>query len=258
MGGDLTVTSIGSRGSIFRFEVPIERGDSGVVTRKGAPRRVTAILAGQKVPRILVVDDQLENRDWLMKLLRLVGFSVECAKNGEEAIRSWDEWNPALILMDIHMPGMDGLEATRRIKTDPRGKKTVIIALTASAMDDNRRTAYQSGVDDFVTKPCHEDDLLEKMRAHLNIAYGYEKISGNESDPVAGAAALSAERLGQLPQELIKELQNATLSGDKYLLDKLILKVREAGDAESAPALEQLADNYDYDALTRLLEEACR
>jgi DNA-binding response OmpR family regulator len=125
-------------------------------------------------------------------------------------------------------------------------------------MDDNRRTAYQSGVDDFVTKPCHEDDLLEKMRVHLNIAYDYEKISGNESEPVAGVAALSAERLGQLPQELIKGLQNATLSGDKYLLDKLILKVREAGDAESAPALEQLANNYDYDALTRLLEEACR
>ena len=160
--------------------------------------------------------------------------------------------------MDVHMPVMDGLEATRRIKADPRGKKTVIITLSASAMDDNRRAAHRSGADDFITKPCHEDDLLEKMRTHLNIAYDYETTSGNESEPVAGVSALSAERLGQLPSELIKELHSAILSGNKNLLDKLILKVREAGDIVSAPALEELADNYEYEALTRLLEEACR
>ena len=83
MGGDLTVTSSSAGGSIFRFEVPIERGDERVVIRRGAPRRVSVIRAGQQVPRILVVDDQLENRDWLVKLLRVVGFSVECAENGE-------------------------------------------------------------------------------------------------------------------------------------------------------------------------------
>ena len=252
------MTSSPGGGSIFRFEVPIERGDERVAIRRGAPRRVSVIRAGQEVPRILVVDDQLENRDWLVKLLRVVGFSVEGAENGKEAIRRWDKWNPALILMDVHMPVMDGLEATRRIKADPRGKKTVIITLSASAMDDNRRAAHRSGADDFITKPCHEDDLLEKMRTHLNIAYDYETTSGNESEPVAGVSALSAERLGQLPSELIKELHSAILSGNKNLLDKLILKVREAGDIVSAPALEELADNYEYEALTRLLEEACR
>ena len=69
---------------------------------------------------------------------------------------------------------------------------------------------------------------------------------------------MSAERLGQLPRELIEELRNATLNGNKKLLDKLILKVRETGDAESAHALQELADKYEYDALTRLLEEACQ
>ncbi len=258
MGGDLTVTSSPGRGSIFQFEIPIERGDAGVVLRRNVPRRVVGLQAGQEVPRILIVDDQLENRDWLMKLLSLLGFSTHAADNGEAAIRSFEEWNPQLILMDVHMPIMDGLEATRRIKADPRGKKTVIIALTASAMDDNRRTAHQSGADDFVSKPCHEDELLEKMRAHLNIAYDYVEMSGNDDEPAAGLAALSAETLGQLPPELIEELQNATLSGNKKLLDKLIVKVRETGNAESAHALQRLGDNYEYDALSRLLEEACR
>ena len=185
MGGDLTVTSSLGKGSIFRFEIPIERGDAGVAVRRSAPRRVIAIRAGTTVPRILVVDDQLENRDWLMKLLTSIGFSVRGADNGEAAIRSWEEWNPQLILMDVHMPVMDGLEATRRIKADPRGKETVIVALTASAMDDDRRAVSQSGADDFLAKPCREDELLEKIRVLLDIAYDYEEMSETESQTLA-------------------------------------------------------------------------
>jgi PAS domain S-box-containing protein len=255
MGGDLTVTSSPGTGSIFQFEVPIERGDAKVALRPSAPRRVIGIRAGQEVPRILVADDLLENRDWLVKLLRVLGFSVQGVENGEAAIRSWEEWNPGLILMDVHMPVMDGLEATRRIKATPRGKETVIIALTASAMDDQRLTALQSGVDDFITKPCDENELLEKMRVHLNIAYDYEETNGNESEPAAGASALSAERLGKVPLELVEQLRNATLSGNKNLMDNLILKVGTTGHAGAAQALQKLADHYEYDALIQLLEK---
>ena len=163
-----------------------------------------------------------------------------------------------MILMDVHMPVMDGLEATRRIKADPREKETVIIVLTARVADDDRLAVSQSGADDFLAKPCRENELLEKMRTALNIAYDYEETRETEIQPVARTAALSAEGLRQLPWELVEELRNATLSGNKKLLDKLILKVPETGNAESAHALQELADGYEYDALTRLLEEACR
>src|ERR1700737_4695539 len=96
------------------------------------------------------------------------------------------------------------------------------------------------------------------MRALLDIAYVYEETNGAEGQPLGGGAALSAERLGQLPLELVEDLRNATLSGSKRLLDELIFKVREIAEAETAHALQELADKYDYDALTRLLEEACR
>ncbi len=256
MGGDITVSSSPGTGSIFRFEIPIERGEAGIAAGRSAPRRVMGIRAGLEVPRILVVDDHLENRDWLMKLLATIGFSVRGADNGEAAIRSWGEWKPHLILMDVHMPVMDGLEATRRIKADPRGKETVIVAVSASVIDDDRRVVSQSGADDFVTKPCRENELLEKMLVLLNIAYDYEEMSGGE--PVAGLAALSAAGLAKVPLELVEELRSATLKGNKELLDDLILKVRAAKDAGSANALQELADKYEYDALTRLLEEACR
>jgi signal transduction histidine kinase/CheY-like chemotaxis protein len=258
MGGDIKVSSNRGQGSIFRFEIPIERGDAGVAIRRSALRRVIAIQKGQEAPKILVVDDHPENRDWLMKLLTSIGFSVGGAENGEAAIRSWEQWRPRLILMDVHMPVMDGLEATRRIKADPRGKETIIVALTASAMNDDRQEVAYSGVDDFVAKPCSEDELLEKMRVLLDIAYDYEEIGGADGDPSSGIAALSVVTLGQLPRELIEELRSATLSGSKRRLDKLIEEVRGSEAAGSANALQVLADKYEYDTLTRLLEEAQR
>jgi PAS domain S-box-containing protein len=253
MGGDVTVSSSPGNGSIFRFEVPVERGDSGVAVKQNGYRRIVGIRAGTNVPGILIVDDQIENRDWLMKLLTSIGFSVRGAENGEVAIRHWEEWNPSLILMDLHMPVMDGLEATRIIKADPRGKDTAIVVLTASAMTEDRRTVAQSGADDFLSKPCREDELLEKMRALLNITYDYE-----EGETSGGEKALSAEGLGQLPPGLVEELRNATFSGNIRRLNELILQVRETADAGSAHALQELADKYDYDGLAQLLENACR
>jgi PAS domain S-box-containing protein len=258
MGGDITVSSQYGQGSVFRFEIPVEAGDSGVAIRPSALRRVVALQQGQEAPKILVVDDKPENRDWLMKLLSAIGFSVGGAENGEAAIRRWEEWSPSLILMDVHMPVMGGLEATRRIKEDLRGKETIIVALTASAMDDDRREVAHSGVDDFVAKPCNEDELLEKLRALLHIAYEYEETGGADGQPVTGSAARSTDKLGQLPPELIEELRAATLSGSKRRLDRLIVQVRESVDAGSADALQLLADRYQYDALIGLLEGVCR
>ena len=257
MGGDITVTSSPGRGSIFRFEMSIDRGVAGVAISRSAPRRVIGIRAGQAVPGILVVDDQLDGRNWLMKLLTTIGFSVRSADNGQTAIGAWEQWHPRLILMDLQMPVMDGLEAIRKIKADPRGKETIIIALTASALDDNRRSVFESGADDFLAKPFFEEELLEMVRGFLNLDYDYEKMSAAESQTLAPAGALSAEMLRQLPLELVEELRIATSSGNKWLLDKLIAKVRDTEDGASADVLASLADKYEYDALTRLLEQMC-
>jgi CheY-like chemotaxis protein len=177
-----------------------------------------------------------------------VGYAVQVADDGEEAIQRWKEWMPNLILMDIHMPVIDGLEATRRIKADPRGAGTAIVVLTASALDEDRRAVSEARADAFLTKPCPEEELLETMRALLHVDYEYE-----EENPLEDSMALSTATLSQLPDHLAEQLRTATSDGDRKLLDKLISQVRDSAAAASADALQDLADRYDYDALTLLL-----
>ena len=256
MGGDVTVTSNPGEGSTFRFEIPVGRGEAGVALKRTVPRRVVGIQGGAESPRILVVDDQLENRDWLTKLLTLVGFTVQAAENGEVAIRTCDEWKPQLILMDMHMPVMNGLEATRIIKARPSGKETTIVTLTASALDQDRHTVLESGADDFLSKPCREEELLEKMGSLLHIVYDYEESDKTDNPPSPGLTALSAATLDQLPAGIIEELREATSNGSKKRLNQLIARVREIDHAGPADALQELANKYEYDTLTKLLEEA--
>ncbi len=256
MGGDITVTSSPGVGSTFRLELPIQRGDSRVAVRRAISPPVIGLRAGSRSPKVLVVDDQFENRDWLMKLLTTIGFTVRDAEDGERAIRNWQEWNPDLILMDVHMPVLDGLEATRRIKADERGKDTLIVVLTASAMDADRHAVAQTGADGFLSKPCREGDLLEKIRSLLNVEYDYDDF--HQDEQIQARTPLNPDWVRALPPELVGQLRDATLNGDQALMNKLIAQVRETAESGNAHALQALADKYEYDALMQLLDEASR
>jgi PAS domain S-box-containing protein len=260
MGGDITVSSRLGNGSTFSLEIPVLPGN-GLALQKQFPSRgrVLGIQAGQDVPRILVADDLADNREWLAGLLTTLGFSVRSAEHGEAAVRTWEEWKPQLILMDVHMPVMNGLEATRLIKSRPGGQDTVIVALTADATEDQRRIVLGNEMNDFLSKPCLEGELLEKIRAHLGLVYIYdpETIDSQRGGDGATPAALSPEQLAELPLDLIHQLREATLNGDKALLKKLILLVDERGGKQSAQGLRELANAYRYDKIIELLDTAC-
>jgi CheY-like chemotaxis protein len=191
-----------------------------------------------------------------VKLLGSLGFRVREAGDGAAAVQVCEEWQPQLILMDVHMPVMDGLEATRRIKALPPEKQAIVVALTASAMHEDRHTVELSGADDFIAKPCGEDELLAKIAAHLKIVYDFE-LPPEAAAGIAGGGGLTAEGLRQFPRELLAQLRDATLNGNKRALNKLILGIRETHEA-AAQALQELVDHYEYDALTELLEAACQ
>jgi DNA-binding NarL/FixJ family response regulator len=137
----------------------------------------------------------------------------------------------------------------------------VVIALTADVMDDRRRLILASDADDFLSKPCPESELLEKLRTHLRLVYIYDDEEAAVAPPSEGNPGPiepDLDSLRKLPPALVKELRAATRSGNKALLDELIAAVAETGGAQSAGFLRHLADGYEYDNLVHFLELACR
>jgi CheY-like chemotaxis protein/HPt (histidine-containing phosphotransfer) domain-containing protein len=122
--------------------------------------------------RILLVEDNPVNQKIALLLLARIGYRADLANNGFEALRSVQRQRYDVVFMDMHMPEMDGLEATRRIRAlDLQGARPWIVALTANAMQEDRKICLEAGMDDFVSKPIQGGDL---RRALLNVPEGKE------------------------------------------------------------------------------------
>ena len=124
------------------------------------------------MPKILIVEDNEMNRDMLSRRLARRGYEIAIAVDGEQGLAVAQAEVPALILMDMSLPGLDGWEATRRLKTMPETRGIPVIALTAHAMAGDREKAVAAGCDDFDTKPVDLTRLLEKIEALLGRAAG--------------------------------------------------------------------------------------
>jgi CheY-like chemotaxis protein len=117
------------------------------------------------VTRLLLVEDNEMNRDAISRLLERRGFIVITAEDGEEGVRICREDLPDLVLMDLGLPGMDGFEATRRIKADPLTARIPVVALTARALTTDQEAAFAAGCDDYDTKPVDLVRLVGKVNA---------------------------------------------------------------------------------------------
>jgi two-component system, cell cycle response regulator DivK len=135
--------------------------------KKPSPPRNSSREPLADAPLILVVDDFEDNRAMYVEYLQFQGFRVAEAVNGEEAVTRTRELLPAVIVMDLSLPVMDGWEATRRVKADPKTKHIRVIALTGHAEPAHAKKALEAGCDDFVAKPCLPENLLAKIREHL-------------------------------------------------------------------------------------------
>jgi CheY-like chemotaxis protein len=120
------------------------------------------------MPLVLIVDDYEDAREMYAEYLQFSGFRVAEARNGLEAVEKAFALRPAVILMDLSLPVMDGWEATRRLKKDPRTRSIPVVALTGHALDGNSREAEDAGCDAYVTKPCLPDDLVREVQRILS------------------------------------------------------------------------------------------
>ncbi len=283
MGGHITVDSIPHQGSTFQFTIQLQLADSTLI-KPGQPKQpILGLAANQPNYRILVVDDQAENRLLLLKWLTKVGFAVREAGNGLECLQQWQDWQPDLILMDIRMPGMDGYETTEKIRaleqamvatTAPPAcdlpdqssrepdaataspHRTVIIALTAQAFVEYRAQAIAAGCDTYIVKPFRAQLLFEKIAQYLGVKYRYamqpdiqpQVLTNDPADQ-----ALSTADLSVMSPEWLADLNLAARCCDEQAVTELITKI-PSSHSDLAIALNQLNHNFAFERIINLTE----
>jgi class 3 adenylate cyclase/CheY-like chemotaxis protein/DNA-binding CsgD family transcriptional regulator len=175
-----------------------------------------------RLPTVLVVDDVAANREVLEALLAPRGYAVVSASSGEEALEKVRSERPALVLLDIVMPGMDGYEVCRRLRADERTRLLPVITVTASE-DQEKARALEAGADDFIQKPLNQAELLARVRSLLRIKQYHDTIEAQASELAAWNRTLEArvreqvaelERLGRLRRFLAPQLAELIVSAE--------------------------------------------
>ena len=259
MGGDITVTSEVGRGSIFTATIQVGVAEAAHLPVPSPVRRVMALAPNQPRYRLLVVDDNKDNRKLLVRLLGSFDFELQEALNGQEAVTIWETWHPHLIWMDLRMPVMVGYEATQRIReleAQHPPFRTVIIALSASSLEDERHVAIANGCDDFLRKPFQETEILTLLQTHLGVQYLYEAFQEQKmmtSTAPITCETLTADALAALPAEIVAQLKQALTICDPGMIFPIIERIH-SDNATLADALRNYVNNFEYESLLALLE----
>ena len=210
MGGQLQVESTLEQGSTFGIELDLATISSPEMVEKPLPKKSQTISFEGPPLKILVVEDDQDNRLMLTHLLTALGFEVKEAKSGQDAINQTHEWRPDLIFMDLVMPVIDGYEATRQIKRIPELQKTIIVAVSASAFKSHQQQSQEAGCDDFIAKPIHTEELLKCLQRHFKF-----KVIESETKTTKDTLQESEEVWLQEPSvEQATTVFNLTLRGD--------------------------------------------
>ena len=269
MGGEITVIS-GSKafapgmplkelledttGTIFKFDILVAIADGSAIQNQPYSRRVVALAPNQPQYRILVVDDRDYNRQELVKLLKPVGFEVQEASNGIEALEIWDSYSPHPIWMDMRMPVMDGYEATKRIKGTLKGQATAVIAITASVWEEEKAVILSAGSDDFVRKPFHTEAIFDIMAKHLGVGYIYQdRELPSDSSKVTGEPLNLTDVLAAMSKKWIVKLYQAAIDADSELVFQLFEEIPESRAFE-LQTLRGWVNKFQFEKILDLTE----
>lgn len=260
MGGDIDVQSLVGRGSTFQFTVRVGPGTPGASRGRERQGRVAVLKPGQGEVRVLVVDDNQANREILVRMLEQAGFTVREAADGEEACRVYDQWRPALVLLDMIMPVMDGFGVLRHIQERDGRNSSPVIAVTASVLMAEKERVLAAGAAAFLKKPFKADELFGLLREHLDVEFEEEGQDPGENGPGSGPEMqaverpfVTAEQLAGLPPDLFQALAEAAWSLDVDSLRAICVRIGPEYAGVAAGVLF-LVNEYRFEELQRLFE----
>ncbi len=252
MGGSINLESEPGKGSRFSVELPLIKAKESDINKlkKADKNNVSKLAPEQPEYRILIVEDQPDNQLLLSQLHESVGFRVELAENGAQAVQLFQNWHPHFIWMDLRMPIMDGMEATRRIRELPDGKEVKIVAVTASVLSEERSKIYAVGMDGYVRKPYRASDVYDCLARHLGVKYLFEGARETPEQEVI----LTPEMLNGLPEAFREELVKALESLEHEQIVTVIQRV-VTHDQALQKKLMDLARNFDYAIILQALQK---
>ena len=272
MGGRIDLQSQLGKGTTVRFTIPITEAREINLVEPDS-RQVIGLAPNQSEYRILVVEDKWESRKLLVQLLESVGFLVQQAQNGKEAVEKWQEWQPHLILMDMQMPVMNGYESTKNIRlieqnlidsdSEKTSKSSVIIAFTASAFKEERNKILAAGCDDFMSKPLQELVLFEKIKHHLAVEFIYQEEESKELVEQSKVNKLNKlnknevrQMLSSFPKNWVKQLHAAALTLDEEEVLTLLDELKDDIEKQNlAYTLTNWLDNCQLDLILSCTQE---
>ncbi|MGL5077768.1 MAG: ATP-binding response regulator, partial [Waterburya sp.] len=263
MGGEITVKSKLEEGTLFKFDIQTSEVEAIKLPGKEPNQQVIGLETGQPNYRILIVEDKLESRRLMIELLSNVGFEVNEASNGKEAIELYQSWSPHLIWMDIRMPVMDGYEATQQIKALSKEEPPIIIALTGSAFEEERFTALAKGFDDFVRKPFRVETIFTKMSEYLGVRYHYELPQSSDTSAENLSASVQPslleldqiqEILAQMPSDWVKQLNQAATQVNAKKVLQAIKQIPQSNPA-LVNSLIDLVDRFCFEEIISVTQQ---
>jgi CheY-like chemotaxis protein len=236
MGGSIRVESQLGQGSLFEVELPLMEVNEalGAEQKSSSWERITGYEGARRT--LLVVDDRPENHAVLRHLLAPLGFHVLEAASGEEALELSLSHRPDAVLMDLNMPGMDGYEATRRLRRMPELAEMLVFACSASVSTSVRERSAGVGCNDFLPKPFELGALLELLEGRLGLVWRFEAPA-----PPASNADVSAPEAVRPPADMVAALLELADKGRVRGLIKEIDRLHQA-DASLGPFLRRLRE----------------
>ncbi|MGC1306577.1 MAG: DAHL domain-containing protein [Phormidesmis sp.] len=253
MGGDIALSSQVGVGSQFCFSIRTKRVKGWQNAQLPANRAVIGLAPGQPSYRVLVVEDMAENRQILVDLLSPIGFELQEAQDGLEAVEICQRWQPHLVWMDLRMPVMDGYEATRQIKASQQ-PAPVIIALSGSVFKEEKNLATVAGCDDFVSKPFRTEVIFEKMTEYLGVQYTYREPVGSAiaaEQNGASAIRVTAEDLQVMSDSWIARVHQAATKVNGTDI-ACLLEELPPDQTTLKLYLNQLLENFSFEEIVSL------